>query len=248
MQVVALAGLAAVLLVGAASASAQGTEAQAPPSASQPEPAAAQLGELYYRLQVLQQEVQALRGAVEEQAHQLDRLTKQQQEHYIDLDRRLTALRARGVPPSAAARGAGGFPPPAPPVSPAPVSGDLARSERQAYADAYDLLTSKKYRESATAFDRLVVDFPNGQYTPNAFYWLGELHLLLEEIEKARQFFAQVVNLYPAHAKAPDALFKLGAVHDRLGDRERSLEYLNRVIEQYPNSSAAGLARAYAEE
>ena len=110
------------------------------------------------------------------------------------------------------------------------------------------MLTSKKYRESATAFDRLVVDFPNGQYTPNAFYWLGELHLLLEEIEKARQFFAQVVNLYPAHAKAPDALFKLGAVHDRLGDRERSLEYLNRVIEQYPNSSAAGLARVYAEE
>ena len=243
MQVVALAGLAAVLLVGAAGALAQGTEAQAPPSASQPEPAAAQLGELYYRLQVLQQEVQALRGAVEEQAHQLDRLTKQQQEHYIDLDRRLTALRTRGAPPSAAVRGTGGFPPLTPPVS-----GDLARSERQAYADAYDLLTGKKYRESATAFDRLVADFPNGQYTPNAFYWLGELHLLLEEIEEARQFFAQVVNLYPAHAKAPDALFKLGAVHDRLGDRERSLEYLNRVIEQYPNSSAAGLARAYAEE
>lgn len=242
MQIVALAGPAAAFLLAAAGALAQGTEALAPSSAVQPGPGAAQLGELYYRLQVLQQEVQELRGLVEEQAHQLDRLTKQQQEHYIDLDRRLTVLREEGTggpPPSVAARGAAG-------VS-VPANGELARSERQAYAEAYDLLTSKKYRESATAFNGLIVDFPNGQYTPNAFYWLGELHLLLEEIEKARQSFAQVVNLYPEHAKAPDALFKLGTVHDRLGDRERSLEYLNRVMKQYPDSSAAGLAGIYAQ-
>ena len=237
MRIRALAGLAALALAAA------GAEAQvqrAPADPSQPPPRAGtdavRLGELYYRLQVLQQEVQELRGLLEEQAYQMERLTRQQQEHYMDLDRRLTALRGAGEDAPLGGDPAG-----------AQWVGELARSERQAYADAYDLMGEKRYQESVTAFDQLIRDYPNGQFTPNAFYWLGELYAVLEEIEKSRQSLAQVVNLYPEHAKVPDALYKLGVVHDRLGDQERALEYLNRVIKDYPESSAAGMADKYAK-
>jgi len=57
-----------------------------------------------------------------------------------------------------------------------------------------------------------------------------------------------VLTLYPGHGKAPDALYKLGVVHHRLNDNERALEYLNRVIAEHPDTSAAGLARTYAQE
>lgn len=236
MRIRALAGLAALALAAA------GAEAQvqrAPANPSQP-PAgagtdAARLGELYYRLQVLQQEVQELRGLIEEQAYQMERLSRQQQEHYIDLDRRLMALRGTGEDGPLGDLAGGQW------------VGELARSERQAYADAYDLMGAKRYQESVLAFDQLIRDYPNGQFTPNAFYWLGELYALLEETEKSRQSLAQVVNLYPDHAKVPDALYKLGVVHDRLGDQERALEYLNRVISSYPESSAAGMADKYAK-
>src|SRR5690606_4820101 len=101
---------------------------------------------------------------------------------------------------------------------------------------------------SVQAFNRLIAEYPNGAYTPNAFYWLGELYLAQEENERARQSFAQVVNLYPDHQKVPDALYKLGVAYHRLGDVERAREYLNRVIREHRDSSAAGLARTYLQE
>jgi tol-pal system protein YbgF len=54
--------------------------------------ATARLSELYYQLQTLQQEVQDLRGLVEEQAHQLGRLRKDQKSQYLDLDRRMQGV------------------------------------------------------------------------------------------------------------------------------------------------------------
>ena len=173
------------------------------------------LSELFYQLQVLQEELQQLRGMVEQQAHQIRRMERDQQDRYMDLDRRLT----QGAASRAPAR-------PSPSVPPAQVS--AAPSE--------------------DAFNQLIVDYPNGEFTPNAFYWLGELYLARSELERARQSFAQVTNLFPDHLKVSDALYKLGVVYHRLGDNARALQYLNRVRQQYPESSAAGLAETYAAE
>ena len=206
---------------------------------------AARLGELFHRLQILQQEVQELRGLVEEQAFQLERLTRQQQQQYIDLDQRLMALRSQGP----AATGAGTSGPGAPaPSRPMPPADGSAPPERQAYTTAFNLMKESRFEESTDAFNQLITDYPNGQYTPNAFYWLGELYLAMDEVEQARQSFAQVLSLYPEHRKVADALYKLGVVHHRLNDNERSLQYLNRVIAEHPDSPAAGLARTYAAE
>ena len=209
--------------------------------------APARLGELFHRLQVLQQEVQGLRGKVEEQAFQIERLTRQQQQQYIDIDQRLVALRGQRQGTPVTAPGRRGTPAaPAPRPAP-PVSGG-APPERDAYAAAFGLMQEGRFEESVDAFNRLIADFPNGQFTPNAFYWLGELRLATDEVELARQSFAQVLSLYPEHGKVPDALYKLGVTHHRLDDNERALEYLDRVIADHPDSTAAGLARTYAEE
>ena len=48
--------------------------------------------ELFFMIERLQQEVRSLRGELEEQRHQLDRLTQQSRERYIDLDQRLLEL------------------------------------------------------------------------------------------------------------------------------------------------------------
>jgi tol-pal system protein YbgF len=207
------------------------------------------LSGLFYELQVLQQEVQALRGMLEEQEHRLDRLARDQQEQYLDLDRRMQALRGGGgAPPS---RPPGGQQAPEPSFdsgSPASGGGGGPSSEREAYAAAFDLMKERRFEASAEAFNRLVQQYPNGAYTPNAFYWLGELYLAQEENERARQSFAQVTNLYPDHQKVPDALYKLGVVYHRLGDVGRAREYLNRVRREHPDSSAAGLAQTYLAE
>ena len=224
------------VVFAAAEDSAASESAYVEPSAEAED--ARRLSQLFYQLQVLQQEVQSLRGMVEEQSHQLNRIARDQQEQYIDLDRRVAALRNNTSAPAVSTNG----------QTPAPRSSAAGGSERDAYTDAFNLMKNRQFDESADAFNKLIVDYPNGQFTPNAFYWLGELYLAKTEHEKARQSFAQVANLYPDHQKVPDALYKLGVVYHRLGDTQRSLEYLGKVSAQYPQSSAAGLAETYAAE
>ena len=196
-------------------------------------------GELFHRLQVLQQEVKELRGTIEEQAFQIQRLTRQQKEQYLDIDQRLVAMRNESPTPGAGtALPRPGWRAPA----------GSAPPERDAYTSAFELMKESRFEESADAFNRLIADYPNGQYTPNAFYWLGELHLATDEAEQARQSFAQVLALYPQHRKVADALYKLGVVHHRLADIERARGYLERVIAEHPDSAAAGLARTYQAE
>ena len=216
-------------------------------------------------MQILQQEVQELRGLVEEQGYQLNRLARDQKEQYIDLDRRVAGLSAGGGAAASVSAGPGAqpgtpsFPPtgvaqptaPAttvPPTSGAAVAALPSVSEREAYQRAFDLMKARQFDQSIAGFNRLIVDYPNGQYAPNAFYWLGELHLAQQNTEQARQSFMQVINLYPDHPKVPDTLYKLGVAYHRLGDARRALEYFNQVRSQYPQSSAAGLAASYAQE
>ena len=223
----------------------------AQPAAARPEPAQGGVAQgtgvapLFHQLQVLQGELQTLRGMVEELRFQIERLAQDQQAQYVDLDQRLMALRGSAQ----AGTGDAGTGASAPSRSTSAPGADAdGASEQQAYAAAFNLMKDRAFDESEDAFQRMIETYPNGQFTPNGYYWLGELHLAQGQTEEARQNFAQVVNLYADHAKMPDALYKLGVVHHRLGDNQRALEYLDRVQSESPDSSAAGLARKYAAE
>jgi tol-pal system protein YbgF len=225
---------------------------------------AQRLSQLFYQLQVLQQEVQDLRGLVEEQSHQIDRLARDQQEQYIDLDRRISQvttgggaaaggggpLAGGGVGGAGASAGTTAGPSGGGSVAalPSPATTRTPESERDAYTHAFELMKARQFDESAAAFNQLIADYPNGQYTPNAYYWLGELYLAQTQIEQARQAFSQVLNLYPDHPKVPDTLYKMGVVYHRMGDNARALAYFRQVQSEYPDSSAAGLATRYMAE
>ncbi|MBX3705860.1 MAG: tol-pal system protein YbgF [Pseudomonadales bacterium] len=220
-----------------------------------------QTSELFYQIQLLQQEVQELRGLVEELTHEVNRLARDQQTQYRDLDGRLVALRGGavsgapapvggGAPPAPGA-GAGAAPGPGGPAAPGaePVPGQgAAPGEREAYSSAFEQMRQRRFPESTAAFNRFIADYPNSAFTSNAFYWLGELYLAQDDLERARQSFTQVLNLYPDSQKVPDSLYKLGVVQHRLGDVGRAREFLNRAVSQYPGSSAAALAQTYLSE
>ena len=217
---------------------------------------------LFYQIQVLQQEVRQLSGLVEEQSRLIQKLQQNQRIQYIDLDRRVAALAPNRPAPG---------PKPLPDIDrQSAVDADVAGSEsslldrgtteatvqaepeptteREAYARAIRWMRSKRFAESTVAFEKLIVDYPNGQYTPNAFYWLGELHLASSNIEPARQNFVQVIRLYPDHQKVPDALYKLGVLYFQLGDESESRRYLTQVQTDFPQSSAGALAKRYMAE
>ena len=82
------------------------------------------------------------------------------------------------------------------------------------------------------AFQQFQRHYPAGKYAPNAYYWLGELYLVVQppDLESSRQAFTMLLSQYPDNSKAPDALYKLGKVQCMKGNREKAKEYLDQVI------------------
>ena len=206
---------------------------------------AGQLSELFYRIQVLQQDLKDLRGTIEEQSYLIKRLERSQKEQYLDLDNRLVQLGGADLESRAVqTEDKESSEEVTTPISEVPEFDN----EREAYQYAFDLMRNRQYQESLAGFEEIIVAFPNGQYTPNAFYWIGELYLAQGDNEKSRQSFIQVISLYPDHQKVPDAMYKLGVVYFALGDNQSAIRYLGQVQQEYPNSSAAGLAARYSVE
>lgn len=117
------------------------------------------------------------------------------------------------------------------------------QSEAQAYTATYNLLKARKIDEAVAGFTNLVAKYPNGKYTANAYYWLGEIHLLQNNLPEAEKAFSMVTRNFPIHRKAADATFKLGKVYHQMGQADKARNLLQQVANG--NSSAAPLARAY---
>jgi tol-pal system protein YbgF len=228
--------------VSSGAAAAPATSSTAPvaplPSSSQ------NLGSLFLQLQQLQQEVMHLNGKVEEQAHELRTLKEQSLQRYVDVDKRLGGGSGQPV----ASSGASGSsqtvsvaPRPAVPVAPVSSSAVEQPGEADAYRAAYALVQGRQFSLAANAFQQFQRDYPDGKYAANAYYWLGELYLVMDppDLEASRQAFAMLISQYPDNSKAADALYKLGKVQYAKGNREKAKEYLDLVIRQYQTSNPA---------
>ena len=201
--------------------------------------------ELFYMIQQLQGEVRRLQGEVEEQRHLINRLQQQGRDRYIDLDQRILDLSekiASQPAPEASSPGS---------TASAPEARDYRQpsaEERKAYEQIQDLIRNqKKYDEAISRIYEFIDEYPEGDLTVNAYYWLGEVYLVKPQLEQAKQAFTIVATRFADHRKAPDAVYKLGVTHDRLGEKEQARRSMQTVIEDYPSSSAADLARKFLE-
>ncbi|MEM7219208.1 MAG: tol-pal system protein YbgF [Pseudomonadota bacterium] len=210
--------------------------------------------QLFYELQQLQTELQQLRGLVEEQAHEIERLRQLQRRQYLEVDRRVAGL-ATGATGATAASA----PQPAAPSPPSPQSSATAApvltgpdphsdDERAAYNQAFELMKRQQFDASIAAFESVLREHPGGIFTPNSHYWLGQLFLIEDRLSDAKGAFNEVVGRYPAHQKVPDSLYKLGVVEHRSGNIAAALQHFDDVSKRYPDTPAAGLARSHAAE
>ncbi len=211
--------------------------------------------DLLYQLENLQYEVSQLRGQVEEQQHEINKMKALQKDRYIDLDRRISnAITQRQAAPETSASlpqasmsvSSAGIASalPAAAVRPAELS-PASDEAKQAYQAAYELIKNRNFEAARDAFNKFVMDYPNNQLTGNGHYWLGELALVLGDQGIALVEFKKVVDEFAGHAKVPDAVYKLGIVNDQMGNQALAKEYLQQVINQYGDSNAAKLSTNY---
>ncbi|MCW8157113.1 tol-pal system protein YbgF [Stutzerimonas stutzeri] len=209
-------------------------------------PSSAQ-GMLFMQLQQMQEEIAQLRGMLEEQQNQLQRLQQEGLERYQDLDRRMSSGSVSAGNQTAPARDmpstAGNASAPAATQGQAQGGSSDPAQEKLYYDAAFDLIKAKDFDKASQAFAAFLRKYPDSQYAGNAQYWLGEVNLAKGDLQGAGQAFARVSQAYPQHNKVPDSLYKLADVEIRMGNRDKAQGILRQVIAQYPNTSAAQLAQ-----
>lgn len=197
--------------------------------------------EMQHRLQTqldnMQREVDTLRGAVEVNTNELQKVLERQRELYLEIDKRVEALKQNGT--LTASPGTASTPTPSQPSS-VPQEG-----EETAYNNAVNLiLKSREYDKAIPAFQSFIERFPNSEYAPNSHYWLGQLLFNKQQWEEASEQFNTVVSRFSDSSKRPDALLKLGVIAERTGDASRAKQLFEQVVSEYPDSSAKRLAES----
>ena len=200
--------------------------ASAAPSASREA-----LTDLLQQLETLQAEVRNLRGQVEVQANEIERLKTRQRELLADIDRRLSELERRGTAAAPAEAPPGG--------NATPVASPGSAQEQQDYDAAFTLMKQGFYERAAKGFRDFLAKYPQSALRDNARYWLGEAYYVARNFRQALEEFGKVMSDHPKSPKVTDALLKTGYSHYELGEWGRARESLNQVLERYPDTPAA---------
>lgn len=222
------------------------------------------------KIQGMQQEIQELRGQLEVQAHDLKLLQQQQLAFYKDLDARLRNNGNGSVKPGQSAQAEQPGQPtelslgPQIATSPnnasetiqqekssskiaiTPVATPPARTnpadEQISYLAAYDLVKNKRFDEALTAMQAFATHYPQGGYTANAHYWLGELYMVKNNYPKAIEHFEIVLQQFPSSSKAAASTLKIGYALAAAGKTDDARMRLQQVLKNYPDTPTAQLA------
>jgi len=184
---------------------------------------------IYLKIRALEQEIATLRNLIEENTYLIERYQELQQQRYLDLDKRLHSL----------------------------LSGELEELNEQSlnlndlnsteeidlYKEALELFEVSRYAEAIEVFRDLIISFPEGTYSADAYFWSGELYLAQEQLEDAREHYLVVAEKFKDHDRVADCLYKLGVIEKVLLNNEAANSYFSRLISEYPDTGAAELAK-----
>ena len=184
---------------------------------------------IYQKISDLEQEIATLRNLIEENTYLIERYQELQQQRYLDLDKRLHDLLSEEKEDLATEY----------------LNGQQYNSteEIDLYKGALELFEASRYAEALESFRELIISYPEGAYSADAYFWSGELYLVQQLFEDAREHYLVVVEKFIDHPRVADSLFKLGVLERALMNDQIANSYFSRVISEYPDTGAAELAK-----
>jgi len=120
----------------------------------------------------------------------------------------------------------------------------ISEDEKNRYTAAYLSFKSGRYDEAVSALKTLVTDYPKGEYSDQAYYWLGESYQRQLNSKKAIEAYRTIVNKYPESAKGAAALMELGLIYRKNKRPAKTREALQLLLKRYPASPEAEQARS----
>lgn len=182
----------------------------------------------------LTEQVQALRGRVEETDYQLRRQLTGLEETLALMDGRLKKLEGflnvqEGQrQPSAATSTAARKPP----------------SEAELlYDKGLQLFNDGKYGDARKNFSDFLRKFAKSDQADNAQFWIAETYYREQWLEKAILEYQKVIENYPRGNKVPASLLKQALAFADMGDKANAKLILEELIGKYPKSNEATIAK-----
>ncbi len=185
--------------------------------------------DIMFQLNALQQELQQLRGKVEEHEYQLKQLQDRQRDLYRDIERRLSQLQGGAVSSSGSSN------------TSSTVSSSTSSTTSSAgaqdihgeYQNIFAMVRDKQYDQAVTAYKQFLKTYPNSQYEANVHYWLGQIYYIRQQLDLALAEYRIVTTRHADSSRAPDALFKQGKVLVQQNKLDEAKAIFNQVIEKY---------------
>ncbi|MET1255772.1 tol-pal system protein YbgF [Aliikangiella maris] len=184
------------------------------------------------QLSALQDEVKELRGLVEEHGYQLNQIQERQRDLYRDIENRLSALprtavpTAQSSPPSTTAKTTRQ---PSQSVTTPTASG----SERDAFEAAFKLVRNRQYSEAIKGFEEFLTQYPQGSFSDNARFWIGQVYFAQSNLVEAEKQFNLLRQDFPESTKLSTALLKLAEIKTKQGNWEEAKSLYNEIINNY---------------
>ena len=180
----------------------------------------------------LQMQVQQLTGQLQVAQHDLKTLNTQQRTFFSELNKRIDSLNQSSSSTSN--------------VSSSDVAAIANTStemkDSNAYKAASAFFAKRDYVNAKKALLAYLDHYPNGHFTANAHYWLGEIYILNSKYKEALSQYQTVISSYAESRLVPDALFKIAWVHLKSGDTQNAKKEFLSIKKKYPNSTAAQLS------
>ena len=200
------------------------------------------LTQLQQQLSDSQNDIDTLRGQIQESQYQLNQVAERQKSIMLQIDG------LSGGNASADASGNSASTATATPdqnaTATAPAAAVQGNDANSDYNAAIALMRDNaRQNEAITAFQNFIKAYPDSTYLPNANYWLGQLNYNRGKKDDATFYFASVVKNYPKSPKASDAMLKVGIIMQDKGDKAKAKAVYQQVVKQYPGSDGAKQAQ-----
>ncbi len=207
--------------------------------------------ELKYALRSCREDIQRLKGSVEELNHRIDTL-----EHHSsqDTEKKLTRLdqaisrnyeklirieKYMGFEPSA-----GGEPEKTSSRSGEASAGSVNQDDAtKLYNEAKKLLDEGDTTNARIKFENFINKYPDSDRADNARFWIADSYYYEKWFEKAILEYQKVIEKYPDSNKSAAARLKQGYAFAELGEKANARLILKELIKKYPDSPEAKYAR-----
>ncbi|NVN94203.1 MAG: tetratricopeptide repeat protein [Bacteroidetes bacterium] len=96
-----------------------------------------------------------------------------------------------------------------------------------------------KFEAKTTTLALLVSNYKKSTYMAAAIFELAGTYLVLDNNEKALQYYEEIIANYSNSSYAKESLLKIGLIHYNLRHNDLAIKTLDNVIKKYPGTTTA---------